>query len=200
MIWANLHWVQVQFDISKSFFIFTHLIYKSIDFSMDHLIFRLYCVTTFFIMLDTQIFTWVLEVSSNLQILSEVFSGKAVFENLENFIGVNNKEYYFFQNWEFCVACLTIFCRMNYNYQIYYNITVSNDVAVQDTWKFPLLPWKLSTRITVTASFNLLHNDNKSDSHKFQKFQETSSLHLFQTCYHHLPRYICSCACIYWLF
>ena len=83
-------------------------------------------------MFDTRIFTWVLEVNSNLQKLLEVFSGKAVPENFGYFIGENDRAYYFFQNSEFHVAGAAIFIRMNYNYKIYYNIMVSNEFAVQD--------------------------------------------------------------------
>ena len=53
---------------------------------------------------------------------------------------VNDKEFYFFRNSEFHVACTTISSRMKYNDQIYCNMMFcfSNDVT-QGTRKSSLL-------------------------------------------------------------
>ena len=102
--------------------------------------------------------------------------------------------------------------------------SISHDVTTQVTRKSSLLPWKVSIWIMVKTcvlyashkihlllkfikidetSVNLLHNYSKSKCHKLQIFQEFQEFQLyicFNPCYRNLPRHVCSCACICWLF
>ena len=120
------------------------------------------------------------------------------------------------QDSDFHAAWSTIFSRMTYNGQIFYNTLISYFKWRHSTGtgKSPLLSWKVFTWIMVKTSqkihlnLNLLKyvkpqsicfttTVNKSVT-SFKDFNNSRELYIwcFIPCYHNLPMRICSCACI----